>query len=582
MASGKSRPRVLVCDPIAQIGIDLMKEHFDVDVKPDLNEVDLVKIVSDYDALVVGNATKITADIIKHASRLKVIGRVGAGLANIDVGAAKSTGIAVVDSPHAPTVAIAEHTMALILAMARHLPRANQGLKKGKWEQKDLTGRSLIGKKLGIIGFGRIGREVAIRAQAFGMHVLVNQLGLEPEDFADMDVEILSLDKLLKSADFVTLHVSKKRETKNLINAQRLALMQPSAYLINTSHGSVIDERALLDALNNEQIAGAGLDVFAEEPAINNLLSRHKKVVATPHIGASTLHAQQSAATTIAQKIIDIILKPKIDNPLSLKVVVMDDVFPHENIDPHRVERLVQKLKSATVFTNPPIVVESNGNYIVLDGATRTTAFQKLKYPHIIVQVITEENKVILDTWHHVIRKIDPTKLIKMLDNLSEISMVESETDKVLEDMVDHGGLCYLRTIDDRVYHIKPAPAMNHLDALNKLTSTYIEASYVTRTVSSDIKTLSLKYKDLAALVIFPKYEINQVLQIARSRRRLPAGITRFIIPGRVMRLNADLNYLRSDKSLREKNEWLYHLTMDKLAKDQVRYYEEPVYLMDE
>ena len=267
---------------------------------------------------------------------------------------------------------------------------------------------------------------------------------------------------------------------------------------------------------------------------------------------------------------------------MSLKVVALEDVFPHENIDPHRVERLAQKLKSATVFTNPPIVVESNGNYIVLDGATRTTAFAKLKFPHIIVQVIAEDSHVVLDTWRHVIRQIDPSKLIKMLDNLPEISMVESETDKVLEEMVDYGGLCYLHTVDDKVYHIKPAPAVNHLDALNKLTSTYIEASYVTRAVSSDMKMLSTKYTDLAALVIFLKYEIDQVLQIARSGRRLPAGITRFIIPGRVMRLNADLNFLRSDKSLREKNEWLYHLTMDKLAKDQVRYYEEPVYLMDE
>jgi phosphoglycerate dehydrogenase-like enzyme len=582
MASKKSRPRVLVCDPIAQVGIDLMKEHFDVDMKLNLTNKDLIKIVSDYDAVVVRSSTKITAEVIEHASQLKVVGRPGAGLGNIDVGTAKSKGIAVVNSPDANTVAVAEHTLALILALARHLPRANQGLKKGKWEKKELTGRSLEGKTLGIVGFGRIGREVAIRAQAFGMKVLVNQLGLKPEDITDMGVEAMSLDKLLKSADFVTLHIPKKKETKNLINAQRLALMKPYAYLINTSQGTVVDESALLDALNNKQIAGAGLDVFVEEPAGDNLLARHNKVIATPHIGASTLHAQQSAATTIAQKIIDVILKPKIDNPLSLKVVALEDVFPHENIDPHRVERLAKKLKSATVFTNPPIVVESNGNYIVLDGATRTTAFEKLKFPHIIVQVIAEDSHVILDTWLHVIRQIDPSKLIKMLDNLPEISMVESETDKVLEEMVDYGGLCYLHTIDDKVYHIKPAPAVNHLDALNKLTNTYIEASYVTRVVSSDMKMLSTKYMDLAALVIFPKYEIDQVLQIARSGRRLPAGITRFIIPGRVMRLNADLNFLRSDKSLREKNEWLYHLTMDKLAKDQVRYYEEPVYLMDE
>ncbi len=269
-------------------------------------------------------------------------------------------------------------------------------------------------------------------------------------------------------------------------------------------------------------------------------------------------------------------------NPMSLKVVSLDDIIPHENIDPARVERLSKKLIHASVFTNPPIVLESKGRYIVLDGATRTTAMKKLKYPHVIVQIVSKDSGFILDTWFHAIRKIDPDKLIRLLNNLPGISIIKSKQSKVLEEMVNYGGLCYLHTIDDNIYHIKPEPDINHLDALNKLTDTYINASYVTRVTSNDTDILSKKYPDLAGLVVFLKYDIDQVLQITNAGRVLPAGITRFIIPGRVMRLNADMEYLRSKRSLSKKNIWLNKTTMDRLANDNVRYYEEPIFLMDE
>jgi len=275
--------------------------------------------------------------------------------------------------------------------------------------------------------------------------------------------------------------------------------------------------------------------------------------------------------------------KSRLNNPLALRVVAMKDVFPHENIDPRRVARLSDKIKTADVLTNPPIVVESDGKYIVLDGATRTTAFRQLGYPHIIVQMFAEEDdKLGLDTWRHAIRQIEPSELVRILDRMPEISMIASQPETVLQEITDYGGLCYLTTVENKTYHIKPAPHVNHLDALNKLTQTYIEASYVTRTIESDINRVAKEYPDLTALVIFPKYEIEQVLQITRAGRALPAGITRFLIPGRVMRLNANLAVLKSSQSLSEKNEWLYELTMKKLADDQVRYYQEPVYLLDE
>jgi hypothetical protein len=168
------------------------------------------------------------------------------------------------------------------------------------------------------------------------------------------------------------------------------------------------------------------------------------------------------------------------------------------------------------------------------------------------------------------------------LDDLPEISMIECEPQSVLEEMLEYGGLCYLHTVDDKVFRIQPTPDVKRLDALNKLTETYIEACYLTRTLTTDMTSLWQEYPDLTALVVFPEYTVDQVLQIARAGQVLPAGITRFIIPGRVLRLNAELSYLKSDKSLSEKNRWLNRLVMDKLVKGEIRYYEEPVYLLDE
>lgn len=582
MSSEKKRPRVLICDPIAQVGVDILQEYADVDVKTGLGPEELKAIIGDYEAIVVRSATKVTSDVIAHGSRLKVIGRAGAGLDNIDIVAAHSRDIEVVNCPDANTLAVAEHTMALLLALARHLPRADMSLKEGKWEKSKLMGVGLTGKTLGIVGFGRIGREVAIRAKSFGMKVLVNQRRLTPELYLEMGLESVDLNDLLREADFVSLHVPAKPETKHLIGAEQLALMKPTAYLINTARGSVIDEAALLNALNTGQIAGAALDVFAEEPAINNKLARLERVIATPHIAANTTQAQESAAICVARQIIDIIREAKIDNPLSLQVVPLQKVFPHESVDPQRVDRLANRLEADGLLTSPPVVMEAGDQYVVLDGATRVTALKQLGYAHIIVQLVSTEDRLSLRTWYHAIRNADPAKLVKLLDDLPEISMIESDPQTVLNEMLEYGGLCYLHTVEDRVFYIEPAPGVNHLTALNRLTETYIQKAHVSRTLTQDMASLRHEYPDLTALVVFPAYTVEQVLQIARAGRILPAGITRFIIPGRVLRLNADLEYLKSDKSLSEKNEWLNRVVLDKLAKGRIRYYEEPVYILDD
>ncbi|MCL4301415.1 MAG: hypothetical protein KJ077_37285 [Anaerolineae bacterium] len=576
------RPRVLICDAIAEVGVEMLAQHADVDIKTSLKPPELLGVIGDYEAVVTRSATQITAEVIEHGLRLKVIGRAGAGLDNIDIVAAQNREIKVVNCPDANTIAVAEHTMALLLALARGLPRADLSLKQGQWEKSKFMGTGLSGKTLGIVGFGRIGREVAARAQAFGMKVIINQRRPTPELNLEAGVESVDLLELLQASDFVTLHVPSKAETKNLIGAEQLAVMKPTAYLINTARGTVVDEAALLAALNEGRLAGAALDVFAEEPAINNVLAQHERVIATPHIAASTEDAQRAAAITIAEKIIELIREVRSENLLGLQVVPMDKVFPHEKVDQRRVDKLVRRFEVEGRLSNPPIVAQAGDRYVVLDGATRTAALKELGYPHVIVQVAQSKEQLGLHTWLHAIRQAKPVQLVKLLQGLPEISLIETSKDKMLDDMAELGGLCYLRTVEGKMFIIQRSQGVNRLEALNILTDAYINAYQVARTLTNDMAVLRHEFPDLTALVVFPEYTVDQVLQIAQAGRVLPAGITRFIIPGRVLRLNAELRHLKSDRSLSEKNEWLHQLLMDKFGKNKIRYYQEPVYLLDE
>ena len=266
--------------------------------------------------------------------------------------------------------------------------------------------------------------------------------------------------------------------------------------------------------------------------------------------------------------------------PLSLQIVPMEQVLLHEKTDPRRVDRLVARLDADGILANPPIVIKSDKNYVVLDGATRTVAFKELNYPHIVVQVVSPDNGVSLRTWYHVICSVTQSELVGILEIIPEVELVKSNPQKVLDEM--DNSLCYLHTAADDVFVIKVAPGVNPFQALNRLTETYIASTHVERTLNHDMAKLKNDFPNLAALVVFPEYTIDRVLKIAQSGQLMPAGITRFIIKGRVLRLNADLNYLKSDRPLAEKNEWLQQLVVEKWGNGAVRYYEEPVYLLDE
>jgi D-3-phosphoglycerate dehydrogenase len=301
--------RVLVCDSIDQAGIDSMKRAgLSVDYKPEIKPAELVSSVKDYDVIIVRSRTKITKEVVDAAASAKIIARVGVGLDNVDVKAAEEKKIRVINAPEAASIAVAELAIGLMISLARSIPRADAESKRGNWIKKELMGTQLSGKYLGIVGVGNIGRNIGRMARALRM----NLIGYDPypisrEFITETGMIVTDLNTLLESADFVTCHVPATPETRHMFNAERFAKMKPTAYLVNTSRGEIIDENALYEALKNNKIAGAALDVFEVEPPTNKQLLELPNLVCTPHIGAQTREAQELASTVIAEKVIQIL-----------------------------------------------------------------------------------------------------------------------------------------------------------------------------------------------------------------------------------------------------------------------------------
>ena len=307
--TSKEKLKVLVCDPIDPEGIELLKEFgFEVLVEPEISMEDLKRKVAEYHVLIVRSRTKVTKDVIDAGKNLKIIARAGAGVDNIDVEYAEKKGIRVVCTPEAVATAVAELTMGLILSLARQIPTADRAMKEGRWIKKEIVGWELQGKTIGIIGFGRIGQRVARLAKAFGMKIVVCELNRVPEHLLkELDVEIAPLEKLLKKSDIITLHVPLTQETYHMIGKKEIEQMKNGVYVVNTSRGGIIDEKALFEALKTGKIAGAALDVYEKEPPNDFSLIKLSDVICTPHIGAQTLEAQKYASIMVAQKIISIV-----------------------------------------------------------------------------------------------------------------------------------------------------------------------------------------------------------------------------------------------------------------------------------
>jgi phosphoglycerate dehydrogenase-like enzyme len=576
------RPKVLIADKIADAGIDLLREHFDVDVELGPTPERLTAMIGDYEGIVVRSATKVTADVIARATHLKVIARAGAGLDTIDVPAALDAGIGVINSPDANTIAVAELTLALILALARNLPQADASLKEGRWEKSALMGTGLSGKTLGIIGFGRIGRSVAERARAFHMDIVTNQRRPTPELYLDAGVAPVDLDELLAHSDFVTIHVPATEETERLVDADFLSKMKPSAWLINTSRGSVVDEQALLDALDGDRIQGAALDVFATEPAVDSRLAQHPKVIATPHIGASTSDAQTTAAIDVAEQMIELLTSIEPRAVLPVRVIETDSLVPHEAHDDRRVDALAERLRGEDTLRNPPIVTPVEDHFVLLDGATRSEALRRAGFEHMVVQVVPADESLQLETWSHALLDATFAGAVAAVEATQGLFTETTRAAVAIDMLLEQGGVCAVIDPGGAAVVVLAEHGVNRFQAAARATRAYTEVSTVARTLERDLANAVAEFPELVALVVFPHFSVEQVLLAARSRQLMPAGVTRFIVPGRVLHLDVDLRWLASDATVAEKNRELHEQLRARHHRGEIRYYREPVYLLDE
>jgi D-3-phosphoglycerate dehydrogenase len=384
------RPRVLIADKLSPAAVAIFKERgLDADVATDLKKDELLAIANRYDGIAVRSATKITAELIKQATRLKVVGRAGIGVDNVDVAAATAAGIIVMNTPFGNSVTTAEHAIAMMMALARELPAANASTQAGKWEKNRFMGVELAGKVLGLIGAGNIGAIVADRAKGLKMRVIAYDPYLSPERARDLGIEKVELDDLFARADFVTLHTPLTAETRGIVSAGALARMKKGARLINCARGGLVDEKALKAALDSGHIAGAALDVFEEEPATSNILFGSDKVIATPHLGASTAEAQEKVALQIAEQISDYLLTGAVANALNMPAIGAEEA--------QKVRPWIALAEKLGLFAGQLIDTSIAQVEIVYEGGTRalnTSALTQAMLAGLLKPVLAQVNMV--------------------------------------------------------------------------------------------------------------------------------------------------------------------------------------------
>ncbi len=326
--------RVLVSDTLAQEGIEIFKKAkgIEVDVKTGLTPDELRSIINSYDGLAIRSATEVTSDIINAAENLKVIGRAGIGLDNVDVGSASKRGIVVMNTPGGNTNTTAEHAITMMLSLARRVPQATMSMKEGKWEKKKFMGYEIFNKTLGIIGTGRVGTIVAQRAMGLRMNVIAYDPFISPEAAEKLGIILVSFEELLEKSDFISVHTPLTDETKGLINTEVIAKMKDGVFIINCARGGIVEEKALYNALKAGKVAGAALDVFEEEPTRNKKLLALENVICTPHLGASTDEAQRNVAISVAEQIVDFLTTGEIKNAVnfpSVSAEVLSQIRPY-------------------------------------------------------------------------------------------------------------------------------------------------------------------------------------------------------------------------------------------------------------
>ncbi|WP_027718873.1 phosphoglycerate dehydrogenase [Desulfovirgula thermocuniculi] len=389
--------RVLVMDGVSAEGLAPLLREPDIEVvngRP-MSEDELVEEIAGYDALIVRSATKVTRRVIEAGKRLKVIARAGVGVDNIDLEAATMQGVLVVNAPNGNTIAAAEHTMAMMLALARNIPQAVARLKEGVWDKKSFLGVELRGKTLGIIGLGRIGSEVAKRAQGMEMNVIAYDPYIGEEKAARLGVDLVSLEDLYRRADFITIHIPRTKESYHMIGEQAFALMKEGVRIINCARGGIIDEEALYRALVSGKVAGAALDVFENEPNTDSPLLKLPNVIATPHLGASTLEAQVNVARDVAEEVLAALRGGLVKNTVNIPPInpqVLSAVRPYLGL----AEKLGSFLAQLVSGRVRKIEVIYSGELAKLEVGPLTTAVVKGFLDPILQQRVNYVNALLL------------------------------------------------------------------------------------------------------------------------------------------------------------------------------------------
>ncbi len=372
-----SQTKIFVSDDVSAAGLELLRAAgFVVEKRTGLSMEALREALQDCEGLIVRSETKVTAELMDAAPRLRVVGRAGVGVDNIDVAAATARGVVVMNAPDGNTMTTAEHTLALLMAMARRIPQAVASLRAGRWERKRFIGVELQGKTLGIVGLGRIGRVVASRARAFGMSIVAYDPFIQPEQARDLEVETTTLEEVLARADFLTIHTPLTADTRSLLGRDAFARMKQGVRIINCARGGLVDERALLEAIKEGRVAGAALDVFEEEPpSADHPLIAREEVIATPHLGASTMEAQEGVAFTVAEQMRDYLstgaLRGAVNVP-ALGTEALNQLQPYMKLAESLGRFSAQLLDEAAVRE---VRIEYAGEVAELDAAPVTRSF---------------------------------------------------------------------------------------------------------------------------------------------------------------------------------------------------------------
>ena len=442
-------PKVLVSDNLAPQGLEVLRQASGIELieKPGLSAGELLEVIPEVEGLVIRSGTKVTADVIAAATKLRVVGRAGIGVDNVDVPAATARGIAVLNTPDGNAVTTAEHAIALLVSLARHIPQATASMKAGKWEKKKFQGMELFDRTLGVIGLGNIGRIVANRAQGLGMKVIAFDPPIAPEAAAKLDVELVSLDELFSRADAITVHVPKTKEATGILNRAAFEKTKPGVLLVNAARGGIIDEADLLEALDSGKVGGAAIDVFVEEPPpADHPLLAHEKLICTPHLGASTEQAQVNVSVAVAEQVRDYLLHDVVRNAInvaSLSPELREEMAPYlllaEKIGRFHGQLAAQKVEQ--------VEVEYAGEVAELRTAPITIAVLKG-----LLESVTDRVNLVnapLIAQERGIKLIE-SKVSRSEDFASCITVrVKATVDRLIAGAVFHGGQPRIVRVDD-------------------------------------------------------------------------------------------------------------------------------------